>query len=271
MDKGFLYVATGEKYIKEALDSAKTVKNNVGDVPITIVSDDHVDSEYIDDVIVDEQIGEHRGEAGYHFSKSPYNKTIYLDTDTIVGTDISDVFELLGEFDIAAAQAPARKARSVDRYPFTDVPESFPEYHRGVVGYVKNNRVEEFFLDWLELFREHIDEGIINFHDQPAMRKALYESDLRIATLPPKYACRASMGYVDGEVKVLHGRHKDMKNTLKKLNQSGGKRLHYIINGKVNVISKDQTTPLHVRIWKSIENDGFFNTLKKWNQVLDHI
>ena len=63
-------------------------------------------------------------------------------------------------------------------------------------------------------------------HDQPAFREALYYSKLRVATLTPEYNCRFIMpGYVDKEVKILHGKHTDLPEIAKKINSYKKKRI----------------------------------------------
>ena len=53
------------------------------------------------------------------------------------------------------------------------------------------------------LFRESLP-------DQPSFRKALYESSLRLATLPPEYNCRLPFpGFLHDPVRILHGRTTD--------------------------------------------------------------
>jgi hypothetical protein len=66
-------------------------------------------------------------------------------------------------------------------------------------------------LDWAEDF--YTKYGIPT-DDQVSMRVALYSSDLRIATLPQEFNCRFhSFGYLNGKVKILHGRIPGGKHT----------------------------------------------------------
>ena len=56
-------------------------------------------------------------------------------------------------------------------------------------------------------------------HDKLAVREALYNSKLRIAALTPEYNCRFIMpGYVEYEVKILHGIHTDLPDIAKIIN-----------------------------------------------------
>src|SRR5262249_53213844 len=59
-------------------------------------------------------------------------------------------------------------------------------------------------IDWADAF--HARTGTAT-NDQVAMRVALYGSGLRIATLPLEFNCRFhTFGYLNGTVKILHGR-----------------------------------------------------------------
>ena len=42
-------------------------------------------------------------------SQSPFKKTIYLDSDTLVVRNISDMFDVLDRFDVAVTNDYARK------------------------------------------------------------------------------------------------------------------------------------------------------------------
>jgi hypothetical protein len=260
MNEGVLYVATGKKYIDEALRSAKSVKENSDSISVSIVTDQLIKSNIIDNVIHSDELTGTRGEANFHFDETPYEKTIYLDTDTIVSENISDLFTLLDRFDIGAAHAPSREATSVESYPYSDIPNSFPEYNRGVLVYRLNDQFRSFLDDYQHIYNKHLENGGINNHDQPAMRKALYKSNLRIATLTPEYNCRG-IGYADGRIRILHGRYKSMSRAINKLNSTANKRLYYTKSQKIQLIRMED--PIHIRFVDSLRGNGLGPTIRK--------
>lgn len=259
---GVLYVATGDRYIEEVLTSARSVKHHTDDIHITLVTDGPVDSELLDNIVISEELRGSRGEAHYYFDESPYQKTLYLDTDTVVSGDITDLFSILERFDIAVAHAPSRRVDLNGRYPYDDIPDCFPEYNRGVVAYKKNGAFQKFLNRYHELYESHMtDESIsIRNHDQPAMRKALYQSDLRIATLPPEYNCRGT-GYAEEDVKILHQRYDDMKKVIAELNSIEGPRIYHSSKGGVTLISPEKS--VYTKFFQSIKDDGVVPTMKK--------
>src|SRR5579859_6488757 len=107
MSRGIVYCAQGERHFLEALASAKSsLQHNA--VPHVIFSDRELGGP-IPGIDVRTQHG-----CGLPFAdkidamtRSPFAQTIYLDTDTFVAAEITELFELLERFDIAAAHAPA--------------------------------------------------------------------------------------------------------------------------------------------------------------------
>ena len=82
--RGVLYIAFNEPFIKEALISAESVKKNCPDLPVTFFSDRLVDSEFVDECRVI-SVNHIRAKVDY-VDQTPYDETIFLDTDTIGGS-----------------------------------------------------------------------------------------------------------------------------------------------------------------------------------------
>ncbi|WP_348799482.1 hypothetical protein [Flavobacterium adhaerens] len=105
IEKGFLYVANRQKFIDEAFISAKSIKQ-FSNLPIAIVCTSQLANEqvksFFDIVVINEEINNH-----IYLSKIiglqnlPFEKAIFLDSDTFVCADISPLFELLDMVDIA--------------------------------------------------------------------------------------------------------------------------------------------------------------------------
>lgn len=205
--RGVLYVATGKKYIDSAIHSARSVRKHNPELaihlfsnweeygfdfrksPVPFTSFDTVDSPH------------HHSKVDYSM-RTPYDRTLFLDADTIVLGDINSLFDLLDRFDIALAHAPNRTTR-LNNWKFT-VPVSFPQFNTGVMVYNRSEKVMKFLQDWIEAYYQ---AGFRS--DQITFRELIWLSDLRVATLPPEYNLR-QMKYLllwgkrEAKPKILH-------------------------------------------------------------------
>lgn len=77
--------------------------------------------------------------------------TLFLDSDTIVASDLAEIFELLGTFDIAAAIDATRTSDDYQRYatyPLPDFDASAPFLNCGVIGVRRSEDTLRFLQDW---------------------------------------------------------------------------------------------------------------------------
>lgn len=207
--RGIVYVASGHSFIEEAFASAKSVRSHMPDVPITLFTHEKVSHPAIDDVTVEEELGkENNPKEGkiVCLNRTPYERTLFLDTDTYVCENVSEVFTLLDDFELAAAHDPARLYYAGESHP-SSLPESFPELNTGVLAFRGNSSLVHALLDeWKE--RYGTMGGETPERDQLSFREVLYESAIRMTVLPTEYNCRFNFPmYLDGPVKILHGRH----------------------------------------------------------------
>jgi hypothetical protein len=199
--EGLLYIAKGDLYVHEAKLSARQVKSVMPEYPVTIVTDRDVEGAIFDRVIRDEA----------EFSKdikprllreSPYEKTIFLDTDVYLQDGIPELFEILGDYDMALVPDRAEDHIPTDdhEHPIDGVPEGFPEFNSGVIAYGADPAVMEFFQEWQKYYQPEHE------YDQRSLRPALYHSDVRFTSLPRRYNCmHRHSGHVVGRVKAFHG------------------------------------------------------------------
>jgi hypothetical protein len=227
MDKGVLYIASGISYIEDAAESAESVKN-VSDLSITLVADREVNNPLFDTVIHSEDFLYHYGDSVLKIPQLPYEKTLLLDTDTVVTEGFQDLFELSDNVDIAAAPV------AEDKFRIPAVPDSFPELNTGVVLFNKCTKTSEFITLWKEIYREYLDNG--TRMNQPAFREALYKSPVKSVTLSTEYNCRANFGgYLTDEVKILHGNFRDSQSILEQLNEHNTPRVFFNKNDQLHV------------------------------------
>ena len=137
MTSGFLYVATGEKYLRETIKSAHSVKKWMPEIPILLCTDQ---SEVPENLFVQVRLIH---SPTYSFfdkivplSESPFERTIFLDTDTVIVADISDLFEVLERFELAVSQANFRHDREFS------APNCFVEMNTGVIAYRSTESVK---------------------------------------------------------------------------------------------------------------------------------
>lgn len=236
MSRGFVFVAHGRKYIEETMISVQAVRAHHA-VPICLITTPgtDVDEAKFDIVIRSKEIEPVTFQAKIWALKlSPFERTVFLDSDTFVCTSVYELFNVLDLADIACTiEAKNHTGRSLPSYPIV-----FPEFNTGVIAF-KNNQIVQKFADQWFLKCEELAQPI----DMPAFREAvLVMPEVKILTLPDEYNLHgfASMLIIYGEAKILHERFGEvLKNTtpylesyekmrarVKKLNQKTYKRLY---------------------------------------------
>ncbi|MEL7590891.1 MAG: hypothetical protein AAGU17_06310 [Anaerolineaceae bacterium] len=236
---GILYIATGAKYIKAAMRSAESVQKFCPGLPIHLFANYREYDLKLDQApnpfsSVAEVTNPHRRSKVDYLSATPFDRTLYLDTDTIVNADIRQVFKILDRFDLALCHAPHRNSTVSTSNWRTDIPDAFPEFNSGVFLYKKTSSMLKLLEDWKTGFYE---AGFQK--DQVTLRELLWLSDLRIATLPPEYNIRyMKYHYIwsrkEATSKIFHLR-----------------RLHY---GRFSSVT---------RIWKKYFNPIYYSIIKK--------
>ena len=192
MSQGVLYIAFGDNFLKELTLSAESVKRFCPDLHITVFSDKPVDSEFIDECRIIE-VNHLRPKIDY-IMHAPYERTLFLDTDTIIDYDIGDMFDILDNFDIALAHDLARKRKKYsDTIPeYGEIPYSFSELNTGVIAFKKNEKTDLLWERWRENIYKWYD---IVPRDQPSFRVSLWqttlEDDLKLYVFPVEYNIRS--------------------------------------------------------------------------------
>jgi hypothetical protein len=237
------YLAIGEEWAREAIMSAYTLKEHMPDLPVLLYTDSDIKPGLFDAVIKVPSLNtDQRLEAAY--CRIPLMKEFFyndlvlrLDTDTFILDDLSPVFDLLEHFDIVVAHASTHFT-----IPLDDVPDSFPEYHAGMIACRRSQKMDDFIDDWAAKYWELVEwaegEGrnrlpprICPYHaDQAAMRWALYYSDLRIATLTPEWDCCPYAGFAQGKIRLIHDRGARLKRA-RSLNRELGSRVY--VDGEI--------------------------------------
>jgi hypothetical protein len=206
-NQGFVYIATGLKYLKEAELSANSFKENMPDIPIAVLTDNEIAAKenFVFDLVVQLENCEYSYiDKILALKESPWEKTVFLDTDTYNLNPCYEIFELLDKFDLAVAHAPVR-----DSWRKSQVcPISFPELNTGVIAYNKSSLFYDLVDSWYATYENQKKNKNVP-HDQPAFREALYHSQLRFTILTSEYNLRPNFSYFIGGgvlVKIIHCR-----------------------------------------------------------------
>ena len=213
--KGIIYVAIRDFYVREACISAESMRAYMPDIPIIL----YTDRTPPDDAarLFSKVVHLTEPHPKPHLNKlicmrdSPFQRTLFLDTDTFACGSPAELFDLLDRFDVAMAL----ERRYRDEFPAgSGVPDVFPEFNQGVVAFRQTpefRRVVDAALEWAAAFHARTGE---HTDDQIPMRIALYTSDLRIVTLPSEFNCRFhTFGQLNAAVKILHARIPGRKHT----------------------------------------------------------
>lgn len=185
MDKGVIYVATGSDYRDLALQSASSLRQVEPDLPIDLFTDapEAVSRDLFDTVHAVEN--PHRRSKLDCMGLTRFDRTLYLDCDTLVTAPLGDLFDLLERFEMALAH-DVRRASDLIREGLDHVtPYAFPQMNSGVVLYRRSDRVLGFLRDWARRFAE---AGVAR--DQIILKDMLWQGDLVFYVLPPEFNLR---------------------------------------------------------------------------------
>ena len=147
---GIIYSAIGDRYLAEALTSARS-SLRFNHVPHQISTDQEVtpaDTDPDELSIRTYRPGDDAfAEKIHSMAASPFERSIFLDTDTYVTNYICHLFDLLDKYDMAAAFAPGYRGRKDP-----EVPTAFYELNTGVIVWRSGERTASFFADWLDTY-----------------------------------------------------------------------------------------------------------------------
>lgn len=111
--RGIIFVATqDDRYVEEAILAARSAKRHAPHIPITLFTDRAVrPGECFDAIekITGADVGDARANAMINrftgLSRTPYERTLYLDTDAqVTSSDVATIFDLLDSCDAALVE-----------------------------------------------------------------------------------------------------------------------------------------------------------------------
>lgn len=121
-----------------------------------------------------------------YLPQPPFERNLYLDSDTRVVDDIREIFALLERFDLGLAHAHRRNHFStLQAWQHQEIPPSFPQYNGGVILYRNSAPTLALMGQWRDNFYQAGFEK-----DQVTLRELLWHNPVQLATLPPEYNIR---------------------------------------------------------------------------------
>lgn len=249
--RGVTFIGIGDKYINEALKSSRQLKNECNE-ELAIICDRKINKpNYVDHIVEGTNMGKGTRSKIENIKKSPFEKTVFLDTDVYVDGKVNSLFDLLEKVDLAVAKKPDYYRRKGNQI-MNSVPKTFNEFNTGVIAFRNNEKVKNMFEEWGKYDQERFP------HDQPSFKKAVYmNKDIRYHVLDERWNCRFTVpGVLAGKAKLFHGRPwkvrwngqkdkidlwsdeyiKKINKVKEKLNKTDRPRVHYMdFFGNVNV------------------------------------
>jgi len=206
MENGFLYIANRQKFIDEAIISAQSLKR-FNKEPIGLICTNELCSEQVnaifDKVIVFEGLTEYTYLSKVvGMEKTPFDQTIFLDSDTFITDTISELFEILELVDFATTAEQKQHTTNLKGLSYKNI---FPEFNTGVIVYKNNLAMKKILRDWLAFC---VTKKISN--DMPGLREAVLKNfnAVRFSILPNCYNEHgfSSMLILEKKTKVIHER-----------------------------------------------------------------
>ncbi len=180
--QGIIYVAKGAPYLDLAQRSAKSVKALNPDLTIDLFTDLAPEPGLFDRVSA---IPDGPTAKLASLGASRFERTLYLDCDTLCLSPLGDLFDVLDRFDLAVAHDVRRSSRLIRTGTGEKVPYAFPQMNCGVLLYRRSELMARLLADWQAAYRAAGLE-----RDQPSFRDVLWRSDLRFYVLPPEFNLR---------------------------------------------------------------------------------
>lgn len=247
---GVVYVATGRRFADEARDATAQLKRTNPALPVCLVTDqpDYLPAFWDDRVLVSHPHFGFRDKI--LMGLCPYERFLYLDTDTFVAADLADVFTLLERFDFVGHQL-----FEGHDCPLPGVSDAFCEFNGGVLGFRRSPALEGFFARWLANYDAFYAQNAAgayhysNASDQKSLRLTVYQSQLRVGVLGPEYNFTPQhLDFACARVSIIHGRgHHHLEDIERRLNARLVNRVY--VPRLDAVIADDTAGPELRRLW----------------------
>lgn len=135
-----VFVASGSRCLEEACRSAASCKAAMPDIPVSLWSDGNtpVPASLFDSVSRLSQPRFCYIDKIEPLTRSPYSRTLFVDSDTYFLGSVYEIFEMLHRFDMAYVQSPVRISPWAGNSTL-DIPACFPDANTGVIAFNKSD------------------------------------------------------------------------------------------------------------------------------------
>jgi len=152
---GYVYIASLSKaYYKAAVNSAISLRDHYPEANITLFTHEVFlqdnDRKFFNNIITN--IPVHKRAKMWGMAKTPYDKTLYLDSDTEIRSErIKDVFDILDKNDIMFTKIVPHVSNTRRIDDNNDL-----QYHGGVILYNNKKPTIKLINEWYELYAEQV-------------------------------------------------------------------------------------------------------------------
>lgn len=179
---GAIYVASGAEYVDLACASARSLRAQEPELPIDLFTDDPVPDEVFDRIHPLTRPGPRAKLTA--MQETRFERSLFLDADTLVVGPLGDLFDVLDRFDCAAAH-DMRRASPLIREGEVTTPYAFPQLNSGVLLYRRSQEMLALLAEWERRFHATGAK-----RDQPILKDLLWSTNIRFHVLPPEFNLR---------------------------------------------------------------------------------
>ena len=145
--EGIVYLAFGQKYQDEARRSLRSLRK-ISDVSTAVITDRAwTEDPRPDHFVVRKSLPSYRSKPLYVYEASPFERTLFLDTDTVLGRDIVPAFGLLEHYDIGVRFCGPQMNEGKELIFHT-------QCNSGVILFRRCDEVSDVFQKWLTFYDE---------------------------------------------------------------------------------------------------------------------
>ena len=248
--EGYLYAATGQKYVSEAAASARRLREIYPEAHITLITNEAAAQPVFDEIklLPFAHESEYPWKSGVLYKAlalqhSPYSKTFFADTDLYFVEDCRELFVLLEYYDLLVAHSPVDESEVILE---TGSLAGYHPYNTGLFVFNNSEKMVKLFRDWYDAYLEKFDQY---YHDQTPFMEALLFNDIKLYVLQSVYNFREPyiVTVPKLKVKIIHGRPENPKQFAQKLNEKIVHRVWLPIQQKIIHYKKPKSLRRRIR------------------------
>ncbi len=145
---GIVYIAFGETYRAEASRSIASVRRHSPGLPAAVIGDVAFEGEPQPDFFVQRPLNLTYGsKMEYLFEGTPFDRTLFLDTDTVLARDVTPIFDLLDGYEFGLRFSGPECDEGL-------APRFHPYAHSAALLFSRTPGAREIFAEWKRSYDE---------------------------------------------------------------------------------------------------------------------